>query len=99
MTKYVVLAVVLEGTAMSMCSKVMPPKLAKGIWNAGLISTEAGTLGRLTGNFLLSLVSDITGERTQEQLAAFAKVLFGVFASLFAANLGYMALIWRQIAA
>lgn len=92
------LAVVLEGTAMSMCSKVMHPKLANGVWNAGLISTEAGTFGRLGGNCLLSLISSYTGQHTPEQLSQLAKLLFGLFGALFAANLGYMIAVWKRMA-
>ena len=35
--------------------------MAEGTFNAGLLSTEAGTLGRFTGNLLLSVAGRITG--------------------------------------
>ena len=35
--------------------------MAEGTFNAGLLSTEAGTLGRFTGNLLLSVAGHVTG--------------------------------------
>ena len=35
-------------------SKTIPKSLARGIFNAGLLATEAGTLGRVIGDFWLS---------------------------------------------
>jgi len=49
-------ASMLEGVTMSLLSKVTPPSLAKGICNSGLLSTEAGTLGRTCGNWLVVIV-------------------------------------------
>ena len=37
-----------------MLSKTIPKSLAKGILNAGLLSTEAGTLGRVFGDVWFS---------------------------------------------
>ena len=48
--------VILEGTAMSLCSKVMHPDLASGTFNSGLLSTQAGTVGRLFGNFIVAAI-------------------------------------------
>eukprot|EP00891_Asterochloris_glomerata_P001311 jgi/Astpho2/1311/Aster-06184 len=90
--------VVLEGTAMSLCSKVMHPSLASGTWNAGLISTEAGTIGRLCGNFLLSVVAKFTGDTSLTQLNHFGQTLFGLLAVITAASLGYMIAIWKRLA-
>ena len=42
--------VVLEGTATSLMSKCIWSGFARGVFNAGLLSTEAGTFGRFTGN-------------------------------------------------
>ena len=44
----------LEGPTMGLLSKVIPKSLAAGVLNAGLLATEAGTLGRVVGDFWLS---------------------------------------------
>ena len=44
----------LEGPTMGLLSKTIPQSLAKGILNAGLLATEAGTVGRVIGDFWLS---------------------------------------------
>lgn len=91
--------VILEGSGMSLMSKIMHPSLARGTWNAGLMSTEAGTLGRLTGNLCLSLVSKITGVETDSEVYRFGFMLFGLMGILTVSNLGYMLAIWKRLAA
>ena len=44
----------LEGVTMSLLSKVVPASLASGVFNAGLLATEAGTLGRACGDFIVT---------------------------------------------
>jgi len=44
----------LEGPTMGLLSKVIPKSLRVGILNAGLLSTEAGTIGRIVGDFWLT---------------------------------------------
>lgn len=44
----------LEGPTMGLLSKVIPKSLAAGVLNAGLLATEAGTFGRVFGDFWLS---------------------------------------------
>jgi hypothetical protein len=44
----------LEGPNMSLLSKTIPKSWAKGIFNIGLLATEAGTLGRAVGDVLLT---------------------------------------------
>ena len=39
---------------MSLLSKVVPASLASGVFNAGLLATEAGTLGRACGDFIVT---------------------------------------------
>ena len=41
--------------------QVVDERLAQGLWNAGLLSTQAGTIGRLCGNLLLSACARVTG--------------------------------------
>jgi MFS family permease len=45
----------LEGPNMSLLSKTIPPSWSKGIFNVGLLATEAGTLGRAIGDVLLTI--------------------------------------------
>ena len=44
----------LEGPTMGLLSKTIPKSLAVGVLNAGLLATEAGTVGRVVGDFWLS---------------------------------------------
>jgi hypothetical protein len=44
----------LEGPTMGLLSKVIPKSLRAGILNAGLLATEAGTIGRVVGDFWLT---------------------------------------------
>ncbi|KAH6554926.1 hypothetical protein KP509_1Z296300 [Ceratopteris richardii] len=46
---------VLEGVNLSLLSKVMSPRLAKGTYNNGLLSTEAGTLARVVADGTITL--------------------------------------------
>lgn len=45
----------LEGPNMSLLSKTIPVSWSRGIFNIGLLATEAGTLGRTLGDVALSL--------------------------------------------
>jgi cyanate permease len=45
----------LEGPNMSLLSKTIPKRWSQGIFNVGLLATEAGTAGRAVGDVLLSL--------------------------------------------
>jgi len=45
----------LEGPNMSLLSKAIPPSWSRGIFNVGLLATEAGTGGRALGDVALSL--------------------------------------------
>jgi hypothetical protein len=44
------------GVNMSLLSKVMSPRLSRGVFNCGLLSTEAGTLARALADGLISVV-------------------------------------------
>ncbi len=74
------------------------PNLAKGLFNAGLLTTEAGTLGRFSGNLVMSLVARITGVETDKELQRFSTALYGVFAALLVVIAVYMAGVWRKLA-
>ena len=69
--------VVIEGAATSLMSKVIWSGFAQGIFNAGLLSTEAGTFGRFSGNAVLTMVGGSTGVSTMEQLSVFSAKLYG----------------------
>lgn len=73
--------VVLEVVATSLMTKVIWPGFARGTMNAGLLSTEAGTLGRFTGNAVLALVGHATGVERWAQLARFTAWLYGLLAA------------------
>lgn len=44
----------LEGVIMTLLSKLISPELAKGTFNSGLLATEAGTFGRVIGDFCIT---------------------------------------------
>lgn len=50
--------------------QVLHPSLEKGTLNAGLLSTEAGTVDRFAGNLLSSVAGRITGLDTAEEVRA-----------------------------
>ncbi|KAJ1428034.1 major facilitator superfamily domain-containing protein [Ochromonadaceae sp. CCMP2298] len=45
----------LEGIIMALLAKLISPELAKGTFNSGLLATEAGTLGRVVGDVLITV--------------------------------------------
>ena len=57
-----------SGLTCCLVSQVLHPSFAEGTFNAGLMSTEAGTLGRFTGNLLLSVAGNYSGLDTRAQV-------------------------------
>ncbi|KAL8150458.1 hypothetical protein V2J09_020266 [Rumex salicifolius] len=49
-------AEVLEGVNLSLLSRVMSSRLARGTYNGGLLSTEAGTLARVVADSTITLI-------------------------------------------
>jgi hypothetical protein len=45
----------LEGINMNLLARLISPELAKGTFNSGLLATEAGTFGRVIGDFCITL--------------------------------------------
>lgn len=45
----------MPGVNMSLLSKVMSPRLSRGILNCGFLSTEAGTLARVFANATITI--------------------------------------------
>ena len=70
-------------------AQVIDERMSKGLWNAGLLSTQAGTIGRLCGNLLLSLCARITGAMTLDQINAFARQLYGLGGASMIFSLAY----------
>ena len=70
--------------------QVIDERMSKGLWNAGLLSTQAGTIGRLCGNLLLSLCARITGAMDMDQINAFARLLYGLGGSTMVVSLAYV---------
>ena len=56
--------------------QVIDETIASGLFNAGMMSTQAGTIGRLCGNLLLSLCVSITGAHNLKEIGSLAAVLF-----------------------
>jgi MFS family permease len=56
----------LEAPTMSLLSKTIPRRWAKGTWNSGLLATEAGTLGRAIGDVMVSSAGLVGLERMLE---------------------------------
>jgi hypothetical protein len=48
---------VLEGVIMSLLSKLVSPELARGTFNSGFLATEAGTLGRVIADTMITMIS------------------------------------------
>ena len=43
------------GVSLSLLSRIMSPRLSRGTFNCGLLSTEAGTFARVVGDGLITL--------------------------------------------
>jgi hypothetical protein len=55
-TKHIFLGfAICAGVNMSLLSKVMSPRLSRGVFNCGLLSTEAGTLARALADGLITV--------------------------------------------
>ncbi|BDA44398.1 SPX domain-containing membrane protein At4g11810 [Coccomyxa sp. Obi] len=91
-------SLILEGASMCLLSKVLPARLTRGLFNAGLLTTEAGTLGRFSGNIVMSVVARLTGVETSQELLRFGMTLYGIFAALLLLIGFYMLAVWRKLA-
>lgn len=78
-------------------SRYQPPNQpVHPLFLAGLLSTEAGTLGRFAGNGLLWGAARATGP-AQEQLPRFALLLYGTLGALCCALLACLACTYRRL--
>eukprot|EP00887_Chlorella_sp_A99_P002368 scaffold10.g2368.t1 len=82
-------SVALEGTATSLMSKVIHVGFARGVFNAGLLST---------GNGVLTLVGRATGVGDRRHLAAFACWLHGGLAAACLVLLAVLGATYRHLA-
>lgn len=75
---------------MSLLSKVMSPRLSRGVFNCGLLSTEAGTLARALADGLIT----IAGKGGVQHLANFTMIptLFLVVYTTIYTWMGYYSL-------
>lgn len=64
---------------------------------AGLLSTEAGTLGRFAGNALLALAGRLTGLADSSQLASFCAILYATLAATCATLLAHLLCIYGRL--
>lgn len=87
----------LEGSAMSLLSKVMHPSLAEGTFNTGLLTTEAGGIGRLGGNLAISAFSKLTGTETAAQVYSFGHYLFGLLTLVTLGSSAYFGSMWSRV--
>lgn len=68
--------------------QVIAPQMAVGTFNAGLLATESGSLGRFLGNIGITIIGTgiRLGQGTQYQqgktLVLFGDVMYGAFAGL-----------------
>lgn len=78
------------------CMQVIDERMSKGFWNAGLLSTQAGTTGRLSGNLLLSICARI-GTESGSQLRQLAASMFGTSVGFMAFSLVWVMLVYRRL--
>jgi len=68
--------------------------------NCGLLTTVAGTVGRLWGNIMVLVLADIVTVDANSpgfELVDFAHVLYGTLAVILCANVLYVLYTYRQL--
>ena len=75
-----------EGIIMSLLSKLVSPELAKGTFNSGLLATEAGNIGRVVGDILITLCASSQASSAYLVNRLFVPVLVGLLFSIAMAN-------------
>lgn len=83
-------AEVLEGVNLSLLSKVMSSRLARGTYNGGLLSTQAGTLARVAADLTITFVG-YAGMKNLLNITLLPSLLIGVI-SMCATWYGYNSL-------
>lgn len=88
--------VVMEAVAMSILSKVISAKLRQGTFNAGVIASLSGSLGRLVGNLGITALGMMLAE---EGATGLARALFAVMSCAAGLSLTQLALGFREVRA
>ena len=75
----------IEAPTMGLLSKTIPKRMASGVMNAGLLATEAGTIGRVIGDFYFSAAAfkgmDRVVNLTFEPMAGM--ILISIFLTMY----------------
>ncbi len=76
--------IVMEAVSMSLLSKKIPPSMSRGTCNAGLLATQAGSMGRFAGNMLITLYGAALGGHlnTLEKIARFDMLFYGTLGAM-----------------
>ena len=92
--------IVMEGVAMSILSKVIPPAMRRGLCNAGLLATQFGSAGRLMANVAIAVVGLFAPSGLTDPAAAHAFTVrfVGCLAAATAAVLFYLAALYARLA-
>eukprot|EP00803_Ostreobium_quekettii_P006559 evm.model.scf_488EXC.1 EVM.evm.TU.scf_488EXC.1 scf_488EXC:2875-3342(+) len=93
-----VATIILEGAAMSLMSKVIHPAWAKGTFNAGLLATMAGSLGRLFGNVFVTLIGGLVGVSSVASAVVFGDINFGLFGLLTFVVMSFTIVVYGKLA-
>ena len=75
---------VMEGVGTSLMSKLIPPSLARGSFNSGLLATQVGTLGRVLADLLITLAGVLAAKAGGE--GASASLVDWLYAPLVVVN-------------
>lgn len=90
--------IVWEASSMSLMSKAaLPAAWRRPPLSDGLLTTQAGTVGRFAGNGIISLVAGLTGLAGVQQVYRFAQALHLLLAGSCGAVLLYIVGCWRQM--
>lgn len=81
--------VVMEAVAMSILSKIISEKLRQGTFNAGVIASLSGSLGRFVGNLGITALGMLFAK---DGATGLARALFAVMSSAAALSLAQLAL-------
>lgn len=75
---------------MSLLSKAMSPRLSRGVFNCGLLSTEAGTLARALADGMITIAGK-AGVENLVNYTMFPSFVLVVFTTMYT-SIGYYSL-------
>mmetsp|Transcript_1927 Transcript_1927/g.5666 ORF Transcript_1927/g.5666 Transcript_1927/m.5666 type:complete len:605 (-) Transcript_1927:467-2281(-) len=90
----------IEGSSMSLLSKVIHKSMARGPVNSGLLTTVAGTVGRFLGNIMVTgfaTVVTVDEDSPEWELDLFAHVLWGSLSVLLCACTVYVLSMYKRL--